>query len=624
MTVPARALRMTAVAALLATVAQLATGPVLAQRTNRPAAFPRIVAFGDSYADNGNVFRISGQPFPPVYPTGRFSGGTNYVDSLQAIYGAEQINFAIGGALAGPGNTGTNNISSPALPGFQFEVDRFLGGGGGPFPTVTPRFQATDLLTVSIGGNDARLYELTPGSTVAGAAPRAAVTVADATRGLDRLVGAGARNLLFLAGDVGDLPEVRGTPVAAVGSAFSQAFNTGIQDRLATYAVSGVRVSYLDLKLIGDRVRANPQAFGLQSAGACPIACVSNPALQSQFLFYVDQVHLTSAGFEIVARYGQRLLDAPGKLVAGGELGLLAAEGFGRALSARANLPALEGAETGKGRPVSLFLGFTADRRDIDATADLFGAELDNTGVYGGIEYAAGENLKLGAAVSYTGPKSDFGGDEGGSEADALQGGAYAAFGAAGFEIEAHGSYGKLDGGSSRAGVIDRIEADMDGDLITAGAEASYLFDLGGLRVGPVVAADYARADMDAYVERGDAALTLTVTGRKVETLIGEAGLELRGELEAGGLAIRPYAQAVAARDFEDGGGRIFYRQTATPTIVNAIDLDERDDSLFGRVEAGATFALGEAFALHVDGQGTIDRPGGDDVSARAALSFRF
>ena len=38
----------------------------------------RIVAFGDSYADDGNLFEILGfNPAPQVYPTGRFSGVTN-------------------------------------------------------------------------------------------------------------------------------------------------------------------------------------------------------------------------------------------------------------------------------------------------------------------------------------------------------------------------------------------------------------------------------------------------------------------------------------------------------------------------------------------------------------------
>ncbi|MEJ7777657.1 MAG: hypothetical protein WKF52_09820 [Sphingomicrobium sp.] len=47
----------------------------------------QIVAFGDSYADDGNLFELIGIPCPSVYSTGRFSGGTNYVDTLSQILG---------------------------------------------------------------------------------------------------------------------------------------------------------------------------------------------------------------------------------------------------------------------------------------------------------------------------------------------------------------------------------------------------------------------------------------------------------------------------------------------------------------------------------------------------------
>src|SRR6476469_7147248 len=50
----------------------------------------RIVAFGDSYADSGNAFKL-GYANPQalqVYPTGRFSGGTNYIDTLSKLLNA--------------------------------------------------------------------------------------------------------------------------------------------------------------------------------------------------------------------------------------------------------------------------------------------------------------------------------------------------------------------------------------------------------------------------------------------------------------------------------------------------------------------------------------------------------
>src|SRR5688572_93832 len=132
--------------------------PAHAQRVDE------IIAFGDSYADDGNLWQLIGSnPFLQLYPSGRFSGGTNYIDTLSLLLNAPVQNFAIGGALTT--NVNTNGVG---LPGFPFEYTSFLAGGGGVFPTVTPTFDENDLLAISIGGNDARFYQQT-GGTLAGA-----------------------------------------------------------------------------------------------------------------------------------------------------------------------------------------------------------------------------------------------------------------------------------------------------------------------------------------------------------------------------------------------------------------------------------------------------------------------
>src|SRR4051812_10138839 len=76
--------------------------------------FGSIQAFGDSYADTGNLFKLIGPS--PFYPTGRFSGGTNFVDTTSLLLGIPQANFAIGGA-----KTDITNTVAPGLPGFTQE-----------------------------------------------------------------------------------------------------------------------------------------------------------------------------------------------------------------------------------------------------------------------------------------------------------------------------------------------------------------------------------------------------------------------------------------------------------------------------------------------------------------------
>ena len=100
---------------LLATTAMLLAGasiaaPAQAQRVDR------IIAFGDSYADDGNFFELTGIPRPAAYPNGRFSNGTNFVDTMSLLLGRPVDNFAIGGAYTGSGNIN-------GIPGLGFQLE---------------------------------------------------------------------------------------------------------------------------------------------------------------------------------------------------------------------------------------------------------------------------------------------------------------------------------------------------------------------------------------------------------------------------------------------------------------------------------------------------------------------
>ncbi len=521
-------------------VASLAATPASAQRVDR------IVAFGDSYADDGNLFELIGIPRPAVYANGRFSDGTNFVDTMALLLGVPVDNFAIGGAF-----TGNGNINGPGIPGFVTEYQSFLAGGGpAAFPRVTPTFGPNDLVVVSIGGNDARAYERSLGLTptapqiaglIAGAPGQAALRVTEATTGLNALVNAGARNITFLAGDVGRLPEVNGLPVAAVGTAYASAFNNGIKTSLGNIADQGVIVNYLDLNLIGDVVEDNLSAFGLISTGACPVACATtNRELLSQYLFYVDQVHLSSAGFAIVGAYAVRQLEAPLQLESQGELGLQAATAFGSNLLGRLDLSDARFGNDGEGR-IGFFVSGNSATANRTATQTSFSYDMDTSGVSGGVEYSGG-GIVLGAAVNYSRGESDMGTSTSRTETKGWQGGLYAGWAAGGAFVEGYATYGSLDLDIGRQAVIDEIAAETDADVMGAGAQAGYLFGFGGARIGPVIGVRYAEADLDGYVEGGDPVLTLNVQDQQLSSLVGHAGIELRGTMDVAGLAVRTYA----------------------------------------------------------------------------------
>ena len=599
-------------ASLLAATALVAATPASAQRVTR------IVAFGDSYADTGNLFRIGGtNPISTVvYTTGRFSGGTNYIDTLSTLLNAPQVNFAIGGAT-----TGTANVTTSAPLGFQTEVASFLAGGGTLFPATTPKFGPNDLLAISVGGNDANGYQ-GAGGTVAGATAAANVSVANFTSGVNALVGAGARNISYIALQPETAPRVAGDPAAQqVLRAFSSTFNAGIQAPLAGYAANGAIVNYLDVGLVGARITATPSAYGITNL-VCPAfpnpTCIVNA---SGYLFYGDQLHLTSDGFRIVAKYVAAQMEAPLTLQATSDLALDTARQFGRTMTTRMDAGSPRDGELLSG--VRLFAMGDTFSRTADATFTSDQIKTTSVGATVGLEagFAGGT---AGIAANYSKPKAKVGAGVADTRSRSYQIGAFAGFGLAGGFAQGYLGYGKDKHRISRMGVIDAMSARPSGSHVLAGAKAGYLMPLGGLRAGPVIALDYAKAKVNGYTETGDAALTLNVNSQRFSSLRGSAGLELRGDMDLGGMHFRPFAALLGEKDFKGDGRTVYYAQTSAPTIVNHFAFENASKKTYGRLNLG--FGAGISSALSVDAgvSGTFGKKQGNETSGQLGFNLGF
>jgi phospholipase/lecithinase/hemolysin/uncharacterized protein YhjY with autotransporter beta-barrel domain len=600
----------------VASAALLLPVAVQAQRVDR------ILAFGDSYIDDGNVFELTGTPRPAVYPNGRFSNGTNLIDTMAQALNVPVLNYGIGGAVARAANT-----NLPTVQAFDLQVQSFLAGGGpAAFPRSSGSFGPNDLLVLNIGANDARAYERSLGvnptaaqiaTLQAGVPAQAQLAAGDAIRNLNLLVGAGARNMTVLGGDVGRLPEVRGLPIAAVGSAYSAAYNGIVQQALAGYAAQGVTVNYLDLNRIGDALEANPSAFNLLGTGACPTSCVTtNPELLDRYFFYVDQLHLTSRGFEIVGQYALAQLEAPLTFEAQTDLGLSTASGFGQFMSGRLDLSESD-------KPLSFFLVATSASHDVADGRTTFAYDYDSIGAAAGAELGFGQGV-VGVALSYSRPETDFLSGNGRTRADAWQVGGYAKFESGGASAQAYAGYGFVDYDLRRRAVIDDIFAETEGNSLVAGGEVGYLFGMSNAKVGPVIGVQYARATIDGYTETGDAVLTLDVGRQRASELVGFAGLEAEFDTEVGGLGIKPYGKLLAEQELDSSGRPIAYSNTASPIIVNSFESEEEEDDVYARVEGGLSFELAEAVALQVQASATVEHPEHDEVSGFVGLKLGF
>lgn len=571
----------------------------------------RIVAFGDSYADTGNALRLAGiNPASTiVYTTGRFSGGSNYVDTLSSLLQVQQYNFAIGGAS-------TTGNGTPGLPGFPFEIQEFLSGGGTlGFPAVNTTLTRNDLVVVSIGGNDSRYYQL-GGGTLAGAPAAGAASAAAFKQNFDLVMQQGTPTISFLAADGGRAPEIASNPSgAAIRSAFSASFSSAAQQTLAGYASRGAIVHYLDGSTLLNDVSANPSAYGIQGL-VCPAfpnpTCIANS--NAPYLFYGDLLHLTSTGFALVGQYIARQLAAPLTLQAPSDMGLDVAQQWGRTLSSRGDL---YGRDRG-GEGLRLYALGDALSHDVPTSSTNSAFEVRSVGATIGAEYGLEGGL-VGIAGNYSRPKVSFGNNASRVRATTWQVGAYGSLSMGGLFGQAYLGYGKDRDRITRTGVVENLSARPHGDHSVAGAKAGYLMSFGGLEAGPVVSLDYARAKVDGYSESGDPALTLNVSRQKSKSVRGQAGVEVRGNIAG----LHPFVDLTAERNFTSNDRLISFAQTDAPIIVNQWGVPGHKQT-YGRLSGGASASLTGNVSIDAFASTTLSRDGGQEVGGALGVKARF
>jgi outer membrane lipase/esterase len=593
--------------------------------------FTGIQAFGDSYADTGNLIKIIGPQ--ALYPTGRFSGGTNFVDTTSSLLGIPQNNFAIGGATSGP-----TNVVGPGIPGFTQEWQGFIASG----KTIAP----TDLVELSIGGNDARAY-YRGGGTLAGVPAAVTTSFNQTMAGINALVGAGARNIVFTTGDVSTLPEAAGNPAAPIGSAFSQSYNAQIQTALAAIARSGVRVELVDIAALGNLIKADPSRYGLTSAGTCPVTCIGNTALQNQFLFYVDALHLTSHGFAILGEYIVNRLNAPLTIGPQGDVGLSSALGFASTLFGRLdtfrettgfastmNAHAADLKAYTKAPPLppvaynpwSFYMLANGAVSDRGANVASRGFNLDSVGGTIGTEYRINANAFVGGAFDYSNPKARLFNNTGSTEANAYQLGAYGAWTNANFFLQGLATLGWQNYRNVRPGVVDLITSNPDGTSFVAAGKVGYLFGTPDkVQIGPIGSLLYARAKVNSFTEAGDPVLTLNVGEQTAETLIGSVGAQFRFPFWVEGKIISPYVNLTADDDIIGNGRIVQFGATSAPIIINNWTIPNTNShNIYGRVAAGVVAPVWNNVALTANVSQTFGRTGGNDFYGNGGLKISF
>jgi outer membrane autotransporter protein len=294
---------------------------------------------------------------------------------------------------------------------------------------------------------------------------------------------------------------------------------------------------------------------------------------------------------------------------------------FGRTLTSRMDTTAPRDGDMPEGFKAYLVGDGFSRRLDAGARNDEY--RSSGYGVTGGVEYGFGSGL-AGLAVNYSKPKVNFGNDAAETEGKSLQVGGYGVFGIAGAFVQGYAGYGWNDHDIDRAGVVDTLEADPDGDHFIAGAKGGYLMPMGAVRVGPVIGLDYAKAKVDSYTESGDAALALNVDSLSYKSLRGSLGVELRGDFAGGGVQLRPYVSAVVEKDFTGDERTVRFSQTSAPSIVNSFVLEDASKDAYGRISGGFSAAILSAVTLDVTASATAGKDQGEETSAQLGFRFAF
>lgn len=262
-------------------------------------SYPKLVVFGDSLSDDGNLllFTQGAVPPDPPYWRGRYSNGLVWPEYIAVNLGIPVENIAYGGAQSG-GNTSIydGEISGSNYPSLPEEVAGYLSVKGNPF---TAEEDLNALYIVWAGANDL----LDPGNTsrLDSARGKAVEGIAEA---VSNLLAAGAQRIL-----VGMMPDLGLIPYASLGSTpspkrltqLSESFNRDLLDAIEPF---GAGVTGFDSLALHRAAVASPGSYGFTNVTTSCLSfnpCRNNPSVQDFYLFWDDR-HPTTAAHRLLAQ----------------------------------------------------------------------------------------------------------------------------------------------------------------------------------------------------------------------------------------------------------------------------------------------------------------------------------
>ena len=534
--------------------------------------YNRLVVFGDSLSDNGNLFAVTGGTNPPApYFQGRFSNGPVFTELLGFNAGrftagapvTGSVNYAFGGAR-------TDSAASP--PGMRNQLAAYLGAGG--------TFGANDLVSVLGGANN--IFQAFP---AAAGNPTTAPTVmqgvanaaaADINFIVNSVAGAGAGTIL-----VTNLPRLGITPqfsatnplVGPAGSSLADfsgtAFNTALLNGLMTTAAArpGSNIILMDLYKISDPLRANPSVFGLTNVTDSCFNGVTVCATPDTYLYW-DGVHPTAAGHRLIARLSNDYLYY-------GDIGAQSAVQAETGFRQREDLldlasEALAGHAAWTPGTVMTF-GALADSVETDARGSIAAAEATGWGGRVALDHTMSDSMRFGFSGTFR--TADV---EAGPMAFDVE--TYAFDTWVGWRSQSTFLNATLGGSIDQYDEITRVTSlapivhsgATDGGSIGARVQGGMWFDMGGIALSPRAAVSWISTDVNGYSERGFAA-EYRYQDRTVQAASGEISLRAEG----GGEGLSFYVEGGYRDSFGDGSDAVGVGIVNNPAQILYRDVED-------------------------------------------------
>lgn len=602
-----RFLRNAALAALTVAAAGAFASAASAQSYNR------LVVFGDSLSDNGNLYAatFNTQPTSPPFFQGRFSNGPVFTELLgfnagRSAVGAPvtgSINYAYGGA---------RTDSSAFPPGMRNQLLAYTNAGG--------TFGSNDLVSILGGANN--IFQAVPAASVAqnpaGAiAPFAQAAAADINFIVNSVATAGAGTIL-----VGNLPNLAltpqfnqgaGAPAAPLADFAGTTFNSALLSGLMTTAAArpGTNIILMDLYKIGPVLSANPTWFGLTNTTDACFNGVTVCAAPDTYLYW-DGVHPTAAGHRLIAALAEDYLYY-------GDIGAQSTVQAETGFRQREDLLDLA-SESVSGRAawqpgMQMTFGLLADSVETDARGPIAAAEAVGRGGRVGLDYVVSETFRFGVSGTFrttdveAGPM-DFSVKSFAADlAVGWRSGDVFLNGAAGGSIDSYDNITRL---TSLAPVLHTGQS--SGHSLGARVQGGLWFDMGGIAVSPRAAVGIVSANVGGYIEHGPAA-QYHYQERKMQAASGEISLRAEG----GGDGMSFWVEGGYRDTFGDDSDAVRTGIAGNPAQILAREIDNP----FGgslMASAGVNAAIGPVTMTF----GYRGRFGDDATSHVGAVTFRL